>query len=280
MQAPQPPPNFGFKNTPPRPMNPADWSKPNAADRNFKEPPAFAPMKNQPGRPRVDVISLFLFFIVITLGFTQETNWLLRMTTQRAILAETEKAQAELSFLKAQVNPHFLFNTLNNIYTLAIIKDDNTAPSIMKLSKIMRYITDEAGHDFVDLKNEIDCISNFIALQQLRLTQKTMLVYELKGSFENKKIAPLILMAFVENIFKYGISNHQKSTLIIKLNTQERFINLYCQNTIFPEKKNTERTGIGLENTKQRLKYIYPDRHMLSINNSDGFFTVNLSIHC
>jgi len=169
------------------------------------------PERGSHAGPRIDVASVFLFFLTIIISFTKETNKQLSLTTQRALIAETEKAQAELSFLKAQVNPHFLFNTLNNIYTLAIIKDANTAPSIMKLSNIMRYITDETRHDFVNLQQELNCITDFIDLQKLRLTQKTTLLFELDGDFENKKIAPLILMAFIENAFKYGVSNHKRN---------------------------------------------------------------------
>lgn len=228
--------------------------------------------------PRIDVASVFLFFLTIIISFTKETNKQLSLTTQRALSAEAEKAQAELSFLKAQVNPHFLFNTLNNIYTLAVIKDANTAPSIMKLSNIMRYITDETRHDFVSLQQELDCVTDFIDLQKLRLTQKTTLLFELEGDFENKKIAPLILMAFIENVFKYGISNHNRNKLIIKIFSRQNSLILFCQNTLYPDKINTERSGIGLKNTQQRLNYLYKNRHILSVDNSNNLFTINLTI--
>lgn len=242
--------------------------------KNFPPPPG----KRLNGGPRIDIASLFLFFLTIIISFTKQTSRQLNLTTQRALLAEAEKVQAELSFLKAQVNPHFLFNTLNNIYTLAIIKDDNTGPSIMKLSNIMRYITDEAGHDFVDLQQEIDCITDFIDLQKLRLTKKTSLIFELEGDFENKKIAPLLLMAFVENVFKYGVSNHNENMLIIKLFSKQNSLILFCQNAIYPDKINPERNGIGLENTKRRLNYLYKDLHILSVETKNQLFTVNLTI--
>jgi Histidine kinase len=228
--------------------------------------------------PTVDIASVFLFFLTIIISFTKETNKQLSLTTQRALIAEAEKAQAELSFLKAQVNPHFLFNTLNNIYTLATIKDENTAASIMKLSNIMRYITDETGNDFVSLQKELDCITDFIDLQKLRLTQKTTLIFEQDGDFEHKKIAPLILMAFVENVFKYGISNHNSNKLVIKIFSKQNSLTLFCQNTLYPDKINTERSGIGLENTRRRLNHIYKNTHILTIDNNQNLFTVNLTI--
>ncbi|WP_113636834.1 sensor histidine kinase [Nubsella zeaxanthinifaciens] len=245
----------------------------------FDHPPHRNEHGPKQGGPLIDIISVFIFFIIIILDVSKATNKQLRLTTERALKAEAEKAHAELSFLKAQVNPHFLFNILNNIYTLAVIKDENTAPSIMKLSNMMRYLTDQGGNDEVDLEEEITCMSDYIDLQRLRLTQKTNLIYEVTGDPSQKKIAPLILMAFVENVFKYGISNHKKNQLVIKLFIEQTFVNLYCENTINPEKKTEKRTGIGLENTKKRLGYLYPNRHILEVTNDQKVFKINLTIH-
>jgi len=258
-----------------RPPKPGEHGQPPLFEgKNFPPAPGGRPNNG----PRIDIASVFLFFLAIIISFTKETNKQLSLTKQRALIAEAEKVQAELSFLKAQVNPHFLFNTLNNIYTLAVIKDENTAPSIMKLSNLMRYITDEAGHDFVDLQQELDCITDFIDLQKLRLTRKTELIFEIEGDFENKKIAPLLLLAFVENVFKYGISNHKSNKLIIKIFCKQNSLILFCQNTTYPDKINTERSGIGLENTKRRLNYLYTGMHILNIENRNNLFTVNLNI--
>lgn len=249
------------------------------------QPPSLSPSTNVPPPPRdnprpfLDIVSIFIFLLAIIIGITIETNKQLRLTMQRVLMAETEKAQAELAFLKAQVNPHFLFNILNNIYTLALTQDGNTAPSIMKLSNMMRYLTDEAGNDEVSLSQEIACMTDYVDLQRLRLTQKTTIEYEIKGDAENKKIAPLILMAFVENVFKYGVSNHRNNKLVIRLIAEHNLINLYCENTINPDKKNEKRTGIGLENTKKRLQYIYPNKHILAVENNQTVFKINLSIH-
>ncbi|WAC42179.1 sensor histidine kinase [Pedobacter sp. SL55] len=237
------------------------------------------PLPPKVGRPLVDIVSIFILLIIISIDISKSINKQLQLTTERALKAEAEKAQAELSFLKAQVNPHFLFNILNNIYTLAVIKDENTAPSIMKLSSMMRYLTDKAGHDEVDLEEEITCMSDYIDLQKLRLTQKTTLSYEIIGDSSQKKIAPLILLAFVENVFKYGISNHKNNQLTIRLLIEKNLINLYCENTINHKLKNEKRTGIGLENTIKRLHYLYPNKHILEIENNQKVFKVNLTIH-
>ncbi|RZL32376.1 MAG: histidine kinase [Pedobacter sp.] len=263
--------SFLSRQRPPSPLN--TERRLNREQRNMPPP------ENGRHGPLVDIVSVFLFLLVTIVGITKNTNTQLRLTIQRALQAEAEKANAELSFLKAQINPHFLFNILNNIYTLAIIKDDNTGPSIMKLSNMMRYITDEVGDDFVSLEKEVACITDYIDLQQLRLTKKTTVNYQFSGFLTEQKIAPLILMAFVENVFKYGISNHKASSLNIKLDIRENVINFYCENAIHQDKKVEKRTGIGLENTKKRLMHVYPDRHILAIDNNNNLFKVNLTIH-
>lgn len=242
-----------------------------------------------PGRPamtfhifrppdRIDVVSIFLFIMIVALGMAVKISQRLRTTEQRVMQAEADKANAELSFLKAQVNPHFLFNTLNNIYTLAVTHSEHTASSIMKLSNIMRYVTDDIGEDFVSLQSEVDCISDYIELQRLRLGKNTLLDFMVTGNMEHRKIAPLILMAFIENVFKYGISNREPSTITIKLFSEHQTISFFCQNKIFPVNEKTERTGIGIANTRQRLEHLYPGTHFLNISTEDGLYTVRLTV--
>ncbi|MBO9658083.1 MAG: histidine kinase, partial [Chitinophagaceae bacterium] len=160
-----------------------------------------------PGRERpTDIVSIILFVTVWSLStaICVIREW--KRTESRVIQAEADKANAELSFLKAQINPHFLFNTLNNIYSLAITKNENTAESILKLSNIMRYVTDDVTEDYVSLENEIECLRDYIDLQRLRLGKKMTVEFTVDGDVTGKKIAPLILMNFIENVFKYGIS--------------------------------------------------------------------------
>jgi len=229
------------------------------------------------GGPFIDIISTFLFFVVIAFGIAIDTTRRWRQTEQRAILAEADKANAELSFLKAQINPHFLFNTLNNIYSLAVTKSDDAPGSILKLSNIMRYITDEAGQDFVSLESEVRCVSDYIELQRIRLGKKVTLDFQVQGQVATQNIAPLVLMTFIENVFKYGTSNHEPSHIEIALNVKPTKIFFSTRNKIF-NRKLEDRTGIGIVNTKKRLAFLYPNRHELLITNVDGIFTVELTL--
>lgn len=129
-----------------------------------KPPP---PPANERAGAHFDVVSVFLFFMLVALGVAIQTVERLHNSEKRALQAETDKANAEFSFLKAQINPHFLFNTLNNIYSLAVTESEHTPDAIMKLSNIMRYVTDEVTEDRVPLESEAACIQDYIDLQRL-----------------------------------------------------------------------------------------------------------------
>jgi two-component system LytT family sensor kinase len=240
-------------------------------DEKFNSPP-----NGNPKNRHFDITSFFILIMMIGLGSALQAIKQRQLYENRAILAETERSHAELSFLKAQINPHFLYNTLNNIYTLSITGSEDAPESILKLSNIMRYVTDEAEADFVSLQDEIECISNFIALQKLRLGKKVTLKYTVEGDVSGHKIAPLILMTFIENVFKYGLSNHIASVLEILITIKEKEITLFTKNQLFEHKKPQTRKGVGLENTKKRLQYLYPNQHKLNIEETDGHFTLFL----
>lgn len=250
---------------------------PNFGDRLKRPfPPPRPPMERR--SQHFDVVSVFLFFMLVGFGVALQTVQRLRETEKRALRAETDKANAELSFLKAQINPHFLFNTLNNIYSLAITESEHTADSIMKLSNIMRYVTDEVTADLVPLESEVACIQDYIDLQRLRLSKQVELTYMVSGDLSGKSIPPMVLMTFVENVFKYGISNHEAATIMIKLTAEVNSITFFTRNKLFEVPRNVVRTGVGLANIRQRLAHLYPDRHSLNIQTDDGFFTVQLNL--
>jgi LytS/YehU family sensor histidine kinase len=227
---------------------------------------------------RVDIVSIFLAIVVLAMGFAVATAGKWRSTKQKLSEAEKDKLNAELSFLKAQINPHFLFNTLNNLYTLAVTKNEKTAEGIMGLSNIMRYVTDDATADFVPLQREIDCIKDFIELQKLRLNEKTQVEFTVSGNPEKKKIAPLLLMTFVENSFKYGTSNREPSPIKIHIDCDDKTILFSAENKTYSRSMNTERKGVGIENVKQRLQRLYRDDQQLLISDKDSSYTVQLTI--
>lgn len=253
--------------------------RPPGPDFNPGNGPGFSP-----GRPpeanksifKTDILSIVLYVMTTSLGLAlcMIREW--RMTEQRALKAETEKAQAELSFLKAQINPHFLFNTLNNIYSMVVIRHEKAADAVMKLSGIMRYITDEIRTDLVPLESEVGCMVDYVELQRMRLGAGTDVQVSIDGDTGDKQIAPLLLMTFVENAFKYGISNHEPAPVDIRLEATETVIRFYCRNKLFPQQAHTERAGIGISNARRRLEHLYPGRYKLDISTADGFYTVQL----
>lgn len=226
----------------------------------------------------IDMVGLFIFVMVMGLSIAVSTVQKWQVTEQVVVKAQAEKAHAELSFLKAQINPHFLFNTLNNIYALSVTDSAHTSESIMKLSNIMRYVTDEVTEDFVLLQSEIDCINDYIDLQKLRLGKKTKLNFICTGEILNQRIAPLVLMTFIENVFKYGVSKHRSAVISIKLMVKDDKLCFFCQNAIFDKDKSSGRKGIGIANTRQRLEHMYAGKYRLDISTNDELFTVNLEI--
>lgn len=238
-----------------------------------------------PQRPRmrrrglVDTYNIAIFFLVFTVGtcIAVIQRWLKTEETRKE--TESQKLNTELSFLKSQINPHFFFNTLNNIYSLAIVRSEKTAPAVMKLSYIMRYILTETTQDHVPLQNEVDFIHNYIELQQVRLTDKTHVIFKSNGDIENKLIAPLIFIPFVENAFKYGISTKHDSSIEINLTVVQNRLDFSVKNYIVASENNMlENTSIGINNVKRRLELIYPEKYKLSYEAKDNFYYVHLEI--
>ena len=193
---------------------------------------------------------------------------------------EREKINTELSFLKTQINPHFFFNTLNNIYSLAITGSSETASAVMKLSSIMRYILTDTQQKTVTLQSEVVFIKNYIDLQQVRLTDKVKVIFDTEGELENKLIAPLLFIPFVENAFKYGVSTKDSSVIDIKIHSQSDQLSFsIVNNIVHQEHALRETTGIGINNVKRRLELLYPKKHLLDISENDNQFIVHLQIN-
>lgn len=230
-------------------------------------------------RPGSEAYNSILFLLIFTVGTSIAViqRWL--QTEQNRKETENEKLNTELSFLKSQVNPHFFFNTLNNIYSLAVVRSEKTAPAVMKLSAIMRYILTETQRDYVPLSNEVDFIHNFIDLQKVRLTDKVVLNFSTGGSTDNLLVAPLLFIPFVENAFKYGVSTKESTNISIEIKTEGSRILFNAINYIVPSENNLmENTGIGINNVKRRLELMYPEKHKLTTIEKDNYYNVHLEI--
>lgn len=227
-------------------------------------------------RHAVDPMSLLLYLLLIGGSMAIETNKRLSKAEQKMLQAEAARAKAELDFLKAQINPHFLFNTLNNIYAMAVANREETPESIMRLSNIMRYTMDTISRDYIGLNEELACVSDYVYLQELRGGSKLDLTYCVNGSAQGKVIAPLILISFIENAFKYGISKREQSPVIILIQIKEKQMLFQVKNKVFPIYKMEDRIGVGLENTRKRLDSLYPDRYGLNIQQVNGWYEVML----
>jgi two-component system, LytTR family, sensor kinase len=223
-------------------------------------------------------IAIFLLVFVFSTGIRVINQWLL--SEQRNKEIANEKLHAELSFLKAQINPHFLFNTLNNIYALASANSEYTAPAVMKLSSIMRYVLTEARADHVPLDKEIQFTTHYIELQKMRLTLKSSIDFTIKGDPAGRQIAPLLLLPFVENAFKYGISTREWSpiTILLEIKQDSLYFSVSNHKQTNTSLKLADNTGIGISNTRRRLDLLYDDRYTLAIDDEPATFTVHLNI--
>lgn len=250
-----------------------EFNSPKIEKNNKKNSPPKNSIQYFPGS-----FVVFLLVCAIGLAFSFMQQW--RDAERKKDLIEAEKANTELSFLKSQVNPHFFFNTLNNIYSLAVVNSEKTAPAVMKLSHIMRYILTETQTEQVPLEKEIDFIKNFIDLQLVRLTDKVNVKFSIDGNIANKQIAPLLFIPFIENAFKYGVSTKENSEIEILLSVVNNQILFHVSNTIVhAENLYNGTTGIGINNVKRRLELSYPKQHSLKVGQFDNQFKVDLEIN-
>lgn len=204
---------------------------------------------------------------------------LLLRTSDRLRKTERDKLDAELSYLKAQINPHFLFNTLNSIYSLTITRSEHAPDAVLKLSSMMRYVTTEAHNERVLLQKEIEYVSNYIDLQRIRLGQTVAIDYTVKGDTGTKKIAPLIMIPYVENAFKYGVNPEEECYIHIQITVEGSRLTMFVKNKIVHIDHSDEyKSGHGMENAAQRLKMGYPGQHTLNSGRFDKEYLVNLEI--
>lgn len=234
---------------------------------------------------RTDKIDIFLlmmtlFMIGISTSVTMIRKWQADKQSRESL--EKEKIGSELSFLKAQINPHFFFNTLNNIYALTHVDVEKSRKALHKLSRMMRYLLYETQAGSTPLSKEISFIVDYIELMKIRLNEVTKVVFEEPVLHRDPPIAPMLFLPYIENAFKYGISNTEPSMISIALDVRDKDLDMIIKNQVFTHQGTTadEYGGIGLTNTKRRLELLYPGRHTFSAGlTEDGkTFIVHLNL--
>ena len=196
---------------------------------------------------------------------------------------EQAKTASELSFLKAQINPHFFFNTLNNIYALTLIDVETAREALHRLSRMMRYVLYDTQTGTTMLSKELSFLSDYIQLMQLRLTDKVTVTLDTPLPLRDQPVAPMLFLPFVENAFKHGVSTLDKSWIRVSIQQNERQLVMDVGNTLFQQKTPSLEVGngIGLTNTRRRLDLLYPGQYALSIDdhNPAGEYHVHLTLN-
>lgn len=230
--------------------------------------------------PTVEKIIPVIIINALSLWLLAILSSILLAAYNRIKQTEKEKLSAQIASLKAQINPHFLFNTLNNIYAIAMDTSPRAADMVDKLSEMMRYTMKDTQQDFVLLEDELNYIRNFIELQKMRLDRSVKLDYSIPDEVPALEIAPMLLIPFVENAFKHGVNSERKSAIRIEatLNKAEFQLSV-VNNKVNVQKDISETTGLGIENTKHRLNLIYPSKHLLVISDTEKEFSVSLHIN-
>lgn len=214
-------------------------------------------------------------FFSITVLLTLELK---RKAESEKILKE-EKLGTEIKLLKAQINPHFIFNALNNIYSLTYTKSDIETESVLKLSEMLRYVFYDCSKDHVKLGAEVEYISNFIAFQQMKSEHEQNIQFNLSNSRSDIEIAPMLFIPFIENSFKYSkIEEYVDAKVSIILNTKRDSLYFKIINSIPHQGKALPVNCLGIKNVRQRLEILYPDIFQLKTEENENIFSVNLII--
>jgi two-component system, LytTR family, sensor kinase len=223
------------------------------------------------------ILNCIILSLALGYGFTK--SWIKNEKMKRVLLQE--KLSAELNFMKSQLNPHFLFNVLNMAYSSANrSSDETTADIIEKLSGLLRYMLYESNVEYIELEKEITYLRNYINLQKMRFPEdlKVKVNFQLNGDFSRSKIAPLILIQFIENAFKFGVKLEKESEILVSLSIINNDLKFIVSNPIYRNTGNSDKnaSGIGIRNVKKRLEILYAGKHSLIIEDSGELFCVRL----
>ena len=271
--------------------------RPSMERPDHHQPPHFAnPPKDFDGRPaprnhrpedapppivgEQDILAIIM--LILMFGANLGIKGFYRGLEDRKRLTELEHENLEqqLEYLRYQINPHFFMNTLNNIHALVDIDPEKAKGTILELSKMMRFVLYEGNKQGVSLTNEIDFIRHYIALMQLRYTDKVRIDIDLPAEVPDRQIPPLILITFIENAFKHGISYQHESFIEVKVSVEKGELWFDCRNSKAekPHQTNEEKGGVGLANVRKRLNLLFGRNYILRIKNDPDVYSVTLNI--
>ena len=271
--------------------------RPSMERPDHHQPPHFAnPPKDFDGRPaprnhrpedtpppivgEQDILAIIM--LILMFGANLGIKGFYRGLEDRKRLTELEHENLEqqLEYLRYQINPHFFMNTLNNIHALVDIDPEKAKGTILELSKLMRFVLYEGNKQGVSLTNEIDFIRHYIALMQLRYTDKVRIDIDLPAEVPDRQIPPLILITFIENAFKHGISYQHESFIEVKVSVEKGELWFDCRNSKAekPHQTNEEKGGVGLANVRKRLNLLFGRNYILRIKNDPDVYSVTLNI--
>lgn len=236
----------------------------------------------QRGENRTTFLHAKYTFLLLTTMAITTISWLLDERKRLNLMQREQRARMELKYLRAQINPHFLFNALNCIYSLTMLKDDNAPDSVMKSSDMLRYVTDDCRSDLVPLQKEVTYIQNYIDFQQIRLEHPADITFQTDMESPNYKIPPMIFQPMVENCFKHSrIIDHPDGYIHLHLVQNGKCLTFIAENSIPADKQvieDNERTGIGLQNVQQRLSLLFRDKATFKTQNNETNYRIELCI--
>lgn len=222
------------------------------------------------------IMSSFFYLLIVAISITIKTLSEYYKNQKNRLIGETQKKTTELIYLRKQTNPHFLFNSLNSLYSLAYKKSDSLPDAIITLSELMRYMLYETDHEVVSLEKELKYISNYIELQKLRLNDIENIKINIHGETKDRFIEPLLLIVFVENAFKYGTDYKGSTWVKILIEIRDYQLDFWIENKIGNHPKDEENSGIGIKNIESRLELLYPNSHELNITTEAEKYKLHL----
>ena len=222
-----------------------------------------------------DIMSIVVLILMFGANLGMKLYFRSRKDQKKLLELEKKSLEHQLEYLRYQINPHFFMNTLNNIHALVDIDPAKAQETILELSKMMRFVLYEGDKQGVSLTREFEFIRTYIKLMRLRYSDKVKITIDLPTEAPDKNIPPLMLISFVENAFKHGISYQHESFINIKVEVEQEHLHFLCSNSK-ADKPNKEKGGVGLTNVKQRLNLLYDNRYTLNIQDTQNVYTVEL----